>query len=212
MFSWLRSRRAPRGIEPQLTRLEEQAARASPGYESQHLLRAADLCASAGEGQRALRYYGRVLDAYLETGRLAAAEALCQRMLETAPGAVRVRGTRMWLAATRASVGEFREAVADYVRTGTAAGQRGLVAHQLSLLAEASAEGMREIAAGALRELGAHAEADRWRGSSGSEAGGTAPPADVRRDPEWGERMLAAALLRPEQVRRGAGSRLHSAA
>ena len=200
MFSWFQRKRAEDGTEPQLARLEERAARASNGYESQHLLAAADLCARSGDAQRALRYYGRVMDGYLESGRLVAAEALCRRMLSAAPGTVRVRGTRMWLIAARGSVRELREAVAEYVRAGSAAAREDLVAHQLGLLAAASPPEVREVAAEALLNLGCFAEADRWLGSAYAERNGIAPSALPLADHEWGERMIEAVLLRPEKA------------
>lgn len=181
--------------------LEESAARAPNGYDSQHLLEAGDLCARAGDAGRALHYYGRALDGYLETGRLAAAEALCRRMLKVAPAAVRVRGTRMWLMAARGSIAELRSAVDEYVQAGVAAETEDLVVHQLSLLAASSTLEIRTIAAEALLDLGAFEDAEPWFRAVYAERNGINPATEPLADHEWGERMLEAALLRPEEAR-----------
>src|SRR5690606_16963117 len=101
MASLFRGRSAPppsQRLEQELGSLERQAAAASPGYETQFLNRAGNLCVEAGQPDRALGYYGRAIDAYLESGRYAAAEVLCGKLLRIAPDAVRVRCTLAWLA------------------------------------------------------------------------------------------------------------------
>jgi hypothetical protein len=186
------------GLEDRLAALEQSAARAANGYETQHLLQAAELCAGAGQTERALRYMGGVLDRYLETGRLSAAEALSRRMLALAPSAVRVRGTRVWLAASRGAPEELRMAVAEYVRAGFTPEQERMIALQLDMLAAASTTDAREIVAGALLDMGAVARADHWLGMVYAERNGLVEPCEPLERYEWDERMLQAALLRPE--------------
>ncbi len=186
------------GLEDRLAELEESAARAANGYETQHLLQAAELCAGAGQTERALRYMGGVLDRYLETGRLSAAEALSRRMLALAPTAVRVRGTRMWLAASNGSPAELRVAVSEYVRSAVTPEQERMIALQLEMLAAASTCEVREIAAGALLDVGAAARADHWLGLVYAVRNGLVAPCEPLAGYEWDERMLEAALLRPE--------------
>jgi hypothetical protein len=82
----------------ELQSLERQAREASPGYETQFLNRAANLCQEAGHVDRALIYYGRAIDAYLESGRFSAAEVVCRKILKMAPATVRARCTLSWLA------------------------------------------------------------------------------------------------------------------
>jgi hypothetical protein len=200
MLTRLKQKRGEPELEDRLAELEESAARATNGYEAQHLMQAAELCAGAGQTERALRYMGGVLDRYLETGRHSAAEALCRRMLTLAPSAVRVRGTRVWLAAAGGSVPEIRAAVGEYVRSYSSPEQERLVALQLDMLAAASTCEVRELAAGALLELGAAARADHWLGLVYGERNGTCPPTEPLAGHEWDERMLEAALLRPEQA------------
>ena len=84
-------------LERELQLLEDQVKRASPGYETQFLNRAGKLCVDAGEPARALGYYGRAIDVYLESGRFNAAEVLCKTVLQIAPDAVRARCTLAWL-------------------------------------------------------------------------------------------------------------------
>ena len=77
----------PRRLHRELAALEEQARTASPGYETQFLNRAGNLCVESGQPERALAYYGRAIDAYLESGRFSAAEVLCRKVLQIAPNA-----------------------------------------------------------------------------------------------------------------------------
>lgn len=194
--------RSSEGISRRLEKLEESASRATNGYETQHLLRAGELCATSGDRERALRYYGRALDRYLMTGRLTAAEVLCRRMTTVAPRAVRVRGTQMWLVAARGSRSEIRVAVNEYVRAGIAVGQEKLVALQLNLLAAASSPEVREIAAKALLDLGASEESEHWLTMVYDQSREGVQPVHSLADPEWEERMLEAVLLAPQEARR----------
>jgi hypothetical protein len=201
MLSRLKKATTPASdLESRLRTLEKTAARATNGYETQHLLQAAELCATAGQKERALGYMGKLLDLYLETGRHSAAEALCRRMLSLAPGAVRVRGTRVWLAAASGSSEELRGALAEYIRAGSTKEQERLMGVQLEKLAEASTVEVREIAAQALLDLGDAARADHWLGRVYAERNGLVPPAEPLASHEWDERMLEAALLRPEDA------------
>ena len=205
MFHWFHKERPQPRLEERLRELETRAERAAPGYETQHYIEAAELCRQAGEPERALRYFGQALDRYLDSGRLAAAEALSRRMVEIAPEAVRVRGTRMWLLAARAGAVEAGRAIEEYVEAGRRAGQEDLVAYQLSLLADVADTAVRECAAEALLSLGAAAEADRLLGRLFAERNGLAAAPRAPEAGEWGERMLEATLLSPEQARQ----RLH---
>jgi tetratricopeptide (TPR) repeat protein len=206
MFTRLRAGKDGDDLEKRLSALEKSSKAAANGYETQHLMQAANLCAEAGEAERALRYLGEVLDRYLDTGRFEAAEALSRRMLRIAPGAVRVRGTRVWLAAARGSLSELQQAVVEYVRAGSTPEQEKLVARQLVLLAAACTGDAREIAAEALLDLGATHAADHWLGKVYQERNGLAASREPLAGHEWGERMLEAALMTPDKVLQRSGS------
>lgn len=202
MFALFRSRSTPEQESARrLAELESLAARASPGYQSQYWIQAGDLAVRLGDAPKALGYFGRALDSYLETGRLDAADALCRRMLEAAPDAVRVRGTLMWLAAARGDPAQVRAAIDEYVRVGFVRSQDPLLVHQLRLLGEASpAPEVREAVAEALLGLGAEADANRLFGDVFADRNGLHSSAPALTEHEWGERMLEATLLPPERV------------
>ena len=100
-------------LEAELQELERQVTAASPGYETQFLNRAGNLCVEAHQPARALGYYGRAIDAYLESGRFGAAEVLCRKVLQIAPQAVRARCTLAWLTLGKGFHGETRAEIAD---------------------------------------------------------------------------------------------------
>lgn len=201
-MSWFQKKPEPgQEIARELAELETLAERASSGYQAQYWLRAGDLCVRSGRPKKALVYFGRALDTYLETGRLDAADALCRRMLDAVPDAVRVRSTLLWVTAARGPAVAVREAIDDYVRVGVARNQAPLVVHQLRLLGEASEEiEVREALAEALLGLGADQEADRLFGQALAVRNGVLSSAPTLLAHEWGERMLEATLLRPEAV------------
>ena len=87
MSGFFRGRSGDKGarLEKELAALEKQIGGASPGYETQFLNRAGNLCVEAGQPARALTYFGRAIDAYLESGRFGAADVLCRKLLQIAP-------------------------------------------------------------------------------------------------------------------------------
>jgi hypothetical protein len=122
----------------ELASIHEQIERATTAYQPNLLTRAADACAQAGEQARALVYYGQAIDGYLATGRNHAASAVCRKILQLSPTAVRARCTLAWLALAR---GDGRHAAIEmrsYVEAARAAGQVQLATKQLVLLARAA--------------------------------------------------------------------------
>jgi tetratricopeptide (TPR) repeat protein len=140
-------------LDVALESLEAQVRDASPGYETQFLIRAGNLCVEAAQPERALEYFGRAIDAYLESGRFNAAEVLCRKVLEISPNSVRPRCTLAWLALGKGLPEQSREAVADYVLASEREGQQELAGKQLIMMAEAaeSLDLRREIAEHLLR-------------------------------------------------------------
>ncbi|HEX6924333.1 MAG TPA: hypothetical protein VF167_02835 [Longimicrobiaceae bacterium] len=188
-------------LERELASLEEQARSASPGYETQFLNRAGNLCVEAGMPQRALAYFGRAIDAYLESGRFSAAEVLCRKVLRISPEAVRARCTLAWLAIGKGMRTETEEEIADYVRAAQRAGKEGLAARQLVMMAEAATRiELRERLAEHLVELGADVDADRVLGLVYAERNGLRPPPAQDEGKLWAK-LLRAALMGPQELK-----------
>lgn len=189
-------------LDRELQLLEAQVSRASPGYETQFLNRAGNLCVDAGEPARALGYFGRAIDVYLESGRFNAAEVLCKKVLQIAPDAVRARCTLAWLSigkGYRAGQGPGRE-IAEYVRGAKQAGKEGFAVKQLVMMAEAAPSAdLRELLAEHLLELGENTEADRLFGMVFAERNGIRPPPAEDEGKLWAN-LLRAALMGPQEL------------
>lgn len=181
--------------------LERQAKTASPGYETQFLNRAGNLCVEAGQPQRALGYFGRAIDAYLESGRFSAAEVLCRKVLRIAPDAVRARCTLAWLAIGKGFRTETEEELAAYVNAAQKARQEPLATKQLGLMADAAPRmELRERIADHLLELGAGEDADRVYGAVFAERNGLRPPSLADEGKLWAK-LLRAALMSPQELK-----------
>lgn len=188
-------------LERELSSLEVQARGASPGYETQFLNRAGNLCVEAGLPQRALSFFGRAIDAYLESGRFSAAEVLCRKVLRIAPEAVRARCTLAWLAIGKGMRSETEEEIADYVTAAQRAGKEGLAARQLVMMAEAATQTeLRERLADHLLDLGADADADRVLGLVFAERNGLRPAPAQDEGKLWAK-LLRAALMGPQELK-----------
>lgn len=191
----------PPALEQELRLLERQAKEASPGYETQFLNRAGNLCVEAGHPQRALSFYGRAIDAYLESGRFSAAEVVCKKLLRMAPDAVRARCTLAWLAIGKGYRSGTDEEIADYVRAAEKAHREGLATKQLRMMAEAAVNTeLRELIAEHLLELGDAEGADRVFHAIYAERNGLRPPPVADEGKLWG-RLLRAALMGPEELK-----------
>lgn len=204
MASLFRGRSVPppsQRLEQELSSLEQRAAAASPGYETQFLNRAGSLCVEAGQPERALGYYGRAIDAYLESGRFSAAEVLCRKVLQIAPGAVRARCTLAWLAIGKGHRSGAAQEIADYVGAARRAGMEALAARQLAMMAAAApAAELREAIGDHLLDLGAFTEADRVFAAVHQERSGDRPPPSEDEGRLWSQ-LLHAALMGPSEIR-----------
>lgn len=187
-------------LERELQSLEEQAREASAGYETQFLNRAASLCVDAGQPARALGYFGRAIDAYLESGRFNAAEVLCKKLLQIAPDAVRARCTLAWLSIGKGFRGGPDREIDEYVRAAKKANKAELAVKQLVMMAEATTSAdLRELLAEHILDLGEDAEADRIFGVVYAERNGLRPPALADEGKLWAD-LLHAALMNPQQL------------
>lgn len=192
---------AAESLDQQLRAIDEQICEASAGYETQHLNRAGDLCAAAGNAGRALSYYGRAIDIYLESGRYEAAEALCRKVLRLNPDAVRPHCTLAWISLGKAHREGAEQAVADYVRAASRTGEDPLAAKQLRMMAEAAhSPELRESLADWLISLGDDEGADTVLGTVYAERNGVRPAAEESAADLWAS-LLAAALMGPGELR-----------
>jgi tetratricopeptide (TPR) repeat protein len=189
-----------RQLERELKLLEAQAQEASSGYETQFLNRAGNLCVEGGQPRRALGYFGRAIDAYLESGRFSAAEVLCRKLLKIAPDAVRARCTLAWLSLGKGYRSETDREVEDYVHAAQKAGNESLAAKQRVMMAQATPSSeLREHLAERLVELGAEEEADLVYGLVFAERNDLREPVVADEGKLW-QKLLRAALMSPQEL------------
>lgn len=193
-------------LDQELEALDQQAAAASPGYETQFLIRAGNLCVEAGQPKRALGYYGRAIDAYLESGRFSAAEVLCQKLLTIAPDAVRTRCTLAWLAIGKGYRSSVELELSAYVDAARRAGMEALAVQQLCMMSEAapSAE-LREVIGEHLLDLGEIQQADRVFARLFGERNGLRPMPSADEGSLW-SKLLRAALMGPDELKNRRGT------
>lgn len=186
--------------------LEAKAAEASTEYKAQHLARAADLCAQAGDRDRALHFWGEAIDLYLTTARPRAAAALCRKVIAFAPDTIRARRTLALLSLGEGLMGQAAADLAEYVEAAQRTHHEELARKQIQLMAHAtSAPEFRARAADLLRQLGDESGAQRLleQPVGAAEeflAEDALAPLDEASD-RWST-ILRLALMSPEQIRR----------
>lgn len=112
---------------------------ASQGHERAVLLRrAGDICVRMGEPRKALGWYGRAVDQYLEMGESEQAARVCHEIIQVQPDAVRARCTLTWIALGAEKHAEAGRLLADYVSAALRAGQTELAAQQLGWMFDAT--------------------------------------------------------------------------
>lgn len=162
----------PSGWRHRLSELDKAAERAAPGYQGTPLNRAGDLCLKGGEQDRALEYYGRAIDAFLEDGQPEAARGVANKIIRIHPGAVRTLCTLTWLDLAAAHNATALIHLGEYKEACLRAHRESLAADQILDMARVSAQ--RELidaAADALDQLGfpdEGARARRWAKEGGS--------------------------------------------
>lgn len=192
-------------LEKELLSIERQVREASPGYETQFLNRAGNLCVEAGQPRRALGYYGRAIDAYLESGRFSAAEVVCKKLLRLSPDAVRARCTLAWLAIGRGYRSGTDEEIAEYVKAAERAGTEHLAAKQLRMMAEATpTPELRERLGEHLLDLEDLDAAEAVLAQVYAERNGLRPPPVTDEGKLW-SKLLRAALMGPDELKEHSG-------
>ncbi len=193
-------RRQNHDLRARIAELEEKASTASMAYKAQFLGRAGDLCAEEGHIDRALHFWGRAIDAYLETARPDAAAAACRKVIQHVPGVVRARRT---LALLSIGMGHMEEALHhadEYVGAACRAGRADLAVKQLRLMARASGDhDFRCHVAELLKELGDPRAQSVMGRAAGDEEG--EDPEEIPPHERWNA-ILEFARLSPQEVGR----------
>jgi hypothetical protein len=172
-----------------------EALPAAAGRERAHLLkRAGDACVSMGEPRRALSWYGRAVDQWLELGDASQAALLCRLIIFVQPEAVRARCTLTWIALGAERHSEVAPLLKDYVEAARHGGQTEVAAQQLGWMFEAAhTEPTRaRIVVGMLR-LGETERAE----ALAAELAGMAPGSGAADREELWTRVLRAAVGTP---------------
>lgn len=97
LFGGGRSGGAPKDIDAELARLEAEAENARPGYVGTAFNKAGDLALKDDQGDRAVSYYGRAIDAFLEDGQRELARGVANKIIRVRPAAIRTLCTLTWL-------------------------------------------------------------------------------------------------------------------
>lgn len=129
-----------RDIDAELERLEREAKSAAPGYVGSAYNKAGDLALRVGRGDRALGYYGRAIDAFLEDAQREAARGVANKIIRVRPSAVRTLCTLTWLDLAAQHQATALLHLRDYVESAKEAGQRVRAATQIHAMARLSTD------------------------------------------------------------------------
>lgn len=122
-------------LTQRLERLEAEAANAAPGYVGSSLNRAGDLALRAGDQDRAVSYYGRAIDAFLEDEQPEAARGVANKIIRVRPTAVRTLCTLTWLDLAAKHSATALLHLRDYVMAAKDVDQYSLAASQIHEMA-----------------------------------------------------------------------------
>ncbi len=125
-------------VEAQLARLEQEAEVAMPGFVGTAYNRAGDLALRDGQHDRALGYYGRAIDAFLEDEQREAARGVANKIIRVQPGAVRTLATLTLLDLAARHHASALLHLRDYAEAAKEANQRARAATQVFEMARLS--------------------------------------------------------------------------
>jgi tetratricopeptide (TPR) repeat protein len=136
LFGAKREPTKPEGrLEQRLERMEAEAASAAPAFVGSTYNRAGDTALRGGDAERAVAYYGRAIDAFLEDGQREAARGVANKIIRVRPNAVRALCTLTWLDLAARHTATALLHLRDYVDAAKAAGASGLAADQIHAMA-----------------------------------------------------------------------------
>jgi hypothetical protein len=177
--------------EERLRALENEAERARPGYRGTALNKAGDLALKGDLKSRAVAYYGRAIDAFLEDGQREAARGVANKIIRVHPKAVRTLCTLTWLDLAARHTATAMLHLRDYVVAAKDIGESEIAAEQIYKMARfAFQPEFLGAAADALDMLDLEAraaEVREWSARNGSPVSATSPE-------ELAEACLAAAI------------------
>jgi len=160
-------------LEKQLAELEAEAKEAPLGFQGRPLNRAGDVCLQAGDRDRALRYYGMAIDAFLDDSQPEAARGVANKIIRVHPDAVRTLCTLTWLDLASRHMASAVEDLRLYTEAAKKAGREDMTIPQVLQMASLVKDGtFLEAAEAALEQLGAEDDSERvadWRESGGSD-------------------------------------------
>lgn len=199
IFSRLFGPDSPRGksLEARLRELEAEFDADAPGAAGGPLNRAGDLALRHGQERRALTYYGRAVDSYLEDQQLEAARGVANKIIRVHPAAVRTLCTLTWLDLAARHMATALLHLRDYVDAAERAGQEERAADQIWHMARVAPLGeFLASAADALDRLDRSERADRVR----SWAAGDGSPEAIRDPAELARHCMLAATESPMRL------------
>ena len=118
-------------LTQRFARLEKEAENAAPGYVGTSYNRAGDLALKERDSDRAMAYYGRAIDAFLEDEQPEAARGVANKIIRLRPHAVRTLCTLMWLDLAAKHTATAMLHLRDYVNAAKKAKQKALAASQI---------------------------------------------------------------------------------
>ena len=178
-------------MDERLLALEKESQRARPGYRGTALNKAGDLALKGDLKPRAIAYYGRAIDAFLEDGQREAARGVANKIIRVHPKAVRTLCTLTWLDLAARHTATAMLHLRDYVVAAQEIGESELAGQQIYKMARfAFQPEFLGAAADALDMLDLEARASEvreWSARNGSPVSATSPE-------ELAEACLAAAI------------------
>lgn len=123
-------------LEARLAKLEEEAENASPGYKGTPLNKAGDFALRDGDRARALTYYGRAIDTFLEDHQREAARGVANKLIRVHPEAVRTLCTLTWLDLGARHMATALLHLRDYVAAAIRVEREQLAADQIYRMAQ----------------------------------------------------------------------------
>ena len=172
LFGGSESGRSPKDIDAELARLEQEAENARPGYVGTSFNKAGDLALKDGQGDRAVAYYGRAIDAFLEDEQRELARGVANKIIRVRPAAIRTLCTLTWLDLAAQHQAMALLHLRDYATSAKEGGFGTRAATQIFEMARLSADTeFIDAAADALDMLGfpnRAKDARRWTGGEGS--------------------------------------------
>ncbi len=180
----------PQDLESRLAAFEAEFEAAQHGMKGTPLNRAGDLALKHGDAARAMRYYGRAIDTYLQDQQLEAARGVANKIIRVHPKAVRTLCTLTWLDLAARHMATALLHLRDYVEAAKRTHHEDIAAEQIYRMAEvAPLVEFLSAAADALDRLDRADRAAEVRGWVTEEGS----PLVIRDEHELAERCMAAA-------------------